>query len=95
MPTALKRKKAGAATGASFKVNAAPTLGAEADSAESELAPIAARPDLMSTLKDHLGSAVSTPPAHNVQPNSKIPSKQKDDYAKFLDEMGDFLGPNP
>lgn len=94
VPTALKRKKAGATTGASFKVNAAPTLGAEADSAESELAPIAARPDLMSTLKDHLGSAVSTP-AHNMQPNSKIPSKQKDDYAKFLDEMGDFLGPNP
>lgn len=84
VPAALKRKKAVA--GASSKINAAP----KAESEEPE-APAAARPDLMSTLKQNLGSAVSVPLKSAGVKSSA--AKPKDDYDKFLDEMGDILGP--
>ena len=84
VPAALKRKKATA--GATSKINAAPKAGSE----EPE-APAAARPDLMSTLKQNLGSAVSMPP--KVADVKSSAAKPKDDYDKFLDEMGDILGP--
>ncbi|TFY67317.1 hypothetical protein EVJ58_g1694 [Rhodofomes roseus] len=91
VPAALKRKKA--ATGPSSKINAAPSLGQKADSEEPE-APAAARPDLMSTLKQNLGSAVSVPAAKSADAAVKSSAaKPKDDYAKFLEEMGDMLGP--
>ncbi|KAH9937356.1 uncharacterized protein B0H18DRAFT_194819 [Fomitopsis serialis] len=91
VPAALKRKKA--AVGAPSKINAAPSLGQIADSEEPE-APAAARPDLMSTLKQNLGSAVSVFEAKSADATVKAPaSKPKDDYDKFLEEMGDFLDP--
>lgn len=93
MPSALKRKKAGGANAGSSKVNAAPSLGPDADSATqapSDVGP--ARPDLLSALKDQFGPAARpTAPA----PRGSVPkSKGKDDYAKFVEEMGDFLGPS-
>ncbi|KZT74958.1 hypothetical protein DAEQUDRAFT_720148 [Daedalea quercina L-15889] len=90
VPTALKRKKA--AAGPASKINAAPSLKQKAGSEEPE-APTAARPDLMSTLKQNLGSAVSVPAAKSTDSAVKgAAAKSKDDYAKFLEEMGDVLG---
>lgn len=82
VPTALKRKKAGAAPSA--KINAAPSVDVDAGP-ETAAAP---RPDLLGTLKATLGSGSTT--GSEVTP---IPSKPKDDYGKFLEEMGDILGP--
>lgn len=79
--------------GVPSKINAAPLLGQKADAEEPE-APAAARPDLMSTLKQNLGSAVSVFEAKSADATVKVSaSKPKDDYDKFLEEMGDFLGP--
>lgn len=93
VPTALKRKKA--ATGPASKIDAAPSLGRKAGSEEPE-APAAARPDLMSTLKANLGSVVSVPAAKSTNsPIQNSAAKPKDDYAKFLEEMGDVLSSKP
>lgn len=83
VPATLKRKKAVAGAP---KINAAPEAGSE----EPE-APAAARPDLMSILKQNLGSAVSVP-LRSADVKSSA-TKPKDDYDKFVEEMGDFLGP--
>jgi hypothetical protein len=100
-PSSLKRKKAGGivATGSS-KINAAPTLGPSPDDSQSEPTPGQARPDLLSTLKDQFGTA----PAASVSTSSRGPSgnktvpnegpKGKDDYAKFVEELDDILGPS-
>ena len=75
MPTSVKRKKAAATP----KVNAAPSVSTE------EVEPAAPRPDLLGTLQEHFGPASSEP----------VPKKAKtgarDDYAKFVEEMGDIL----
>lgn len=92
VPTSLKRKKP--ATGmASSKVNAAPSLGAGSES--SELAQVS-RPDLVSSLMDKFGPV---PVVATASPNEKASSKgmqpdagKKDDYQKFVEEMGDILG---
>ncbi|KZT02514.1 uncharacterized protein LAESUDRAFT_730271, partial [Laetiporus sulphureus 93-53] len=95
VPTVLKRKKAGAA-GATSKVNvnAAPSLGSKEGSAEPEPVAFAARPDLLSTLKGQFGSAAPPPPKEgkNAETAGQKP-KPKDDYEKFLEEMGDVLVP--
>lgn len=91
VPAALKRKRGG---GAGSKVNAAPTIGPAEDSdGEGEPAPVA-RPDLLSTLQDKFGALQKKA---NVKPEAKKPAaaKPKDDYDKFLEEMGDVLGPSP
>jgi hypothetical protein len=88
MPASLKRKKAG--TGTSSKVNAAPLLSSGTEDATETLAdPI--RPDLLGTLKNRFGPA---PPANKR--GEKVTAeavKGKDDYEKFVEEMGDILGP--
>ncbi|TFK26699.1 hypothetical protein FA15DRAFT_615354 [Coprinopsis marcescibilis] len=70
VPASLKRKKPGATP--SSGLNAAPTVGSE----ETPAGP--SRPDLVSTLKNHLAFP-------------KPEEKAKDDYAKFVEEMGDVL----
>jgi hypothetical protein len=84
VPTSVRRKKPGVTTPI---VNAAPSLGPE--SAESEAASLS-RPDLLNTLKEHFGLV----PA---QDGSKAGSKKakKDDYEKFVEDMGDILVPAP
>jgi len=83
VPAALRKKKEAAST--SSKINAAPSVGAM-----EELGPEAApRPDLMSTLKNQFGA---TPGFAETKPKGSV-GQSKDDYAKFLAEMGDILGP--
>ena len=86
VPAALKRKKAGG-SGTSSKVNSAPSVGPSADQSE-ETSTIAPRPDLLSTLRDQFGPSVS------VGVDVPKPGKRKDDYEKFVEEMGDILGPS-
>ena len=76
MPTSVKRKKATATP----KVNAAPFVGTT-DEAE----PAAPRPDLLSTLQGQFGPVPPEPAA------KKAKTEAKDDYAKFVEEMGDIL----
>lgn len=91
VPTAVKRKKPGAtASGSSSKINAAPSeLGGEAE-AEVE-AP--ARPDLLSALKRQFGPAPVPAPAASKDNEPKAKKVKNNDYEKFVEEMGDILGP--
>lgn len=75
MPTSVKRKKATATP----KVNAAPSVGTE------EVEPAAPRPDLLSTLQGHF-----TPASPEPAPK-KVKTGTKDDYTKFVEEIGDIL----
>ncbi|KAG0702750.1 WW domain binding protein 11-domain-containing protein [Suillus ampliporus] len=85
VPTSLKRKKPAAGM-ASSKVNAAPSLGGGSES--SEPAP-ASRPDLVSSLMDKFAATPNDKgSARGIQPNAG----KKDDYQKFVEEMGDILG---
>ena len=92
VPTSLKRKKPAVGMSSS-KVNAAPSLGGESESSE----PLPAlRPDLVSSLMDKFGPV---PPVSATPPNGKGLAKgmqpgaeKKDDYLKFVEEMGDILG---
>lgn len=92
VPTSLKRKRPAAGM-TSSKVNAAPSLDGRSES--SEPAP-ASRPDLVSSLMDKFGPVpvvAAAPPndkgfSKGMQPNAG----KKDDYQKFVDEMGDILG---
>jgi hypothetical protein len=100
MPSSIKRKKAGGAATGSSKINAAPNLGPSSDETQSEPAAGPPRPDLLNALKDQFGSAPAAPaPAtsRGLTGNKTVPSagpKGKDDYAKFVEEMGDILGPS-
>ncbi|KAG1749758.1 WW domain binding protein 11-domain-containing protein [Suillus paluster] len=92
VPTSLKRRKPAAGM-VSSKVNAAPSLGGGSES--SEPAP-ASRPDLVSSLMDKFGPVPVIPTA---PPNDKGSARgmqsntgKKDDYQKFVAEMGDILG---
>ncbi|KAI0778623.1 WW domain binding protein 11-domain-containing protein [Trametes elegans] len=89
VPAALKRKKPGAGPS---KVNAAPTVRSADDKGDDAEAAPAARPDLLSTLQDKFGA----PPPKKAKVAESTPAaaaKPKDDYDKFLEEMGDILGP--
>ena len=76
MPTSVKRKKVVAAP----KVNAAPSVGAT-----DEVGPAAPRPDLLSTLQGQFGPAPPEPVTKRAKTGTK------DDYTKFVEEMGDIL----
>ena len=82
VPSALKRKKPGAAK-QTTAVNAAPSVGdsGPGNGSGSNVDPGPARPDLVSTLKSQF-----------PMPVPKAESKPKDDYAKFVEEMDDILG---
>ena len=82
MPTSLQRKRP-VAGGSVGRINAAPTL-------DGEIAgPGAAhmRPDIVSTLKVQFGGAKE----EKAQDKPKVMG----DYEKFLEGMGDILGPAP
>jgi len=84
VPTSLKRKRP-AAGGSVGKVNAAPALDGENNGQEQGAAH--ARPDIVSTLKVQFGGA------KEVKAQEK--PKAKGDYEKFVEGMGDILGPAP
>ncbi|KAI0347649.1 hypothetical protein BDW22DRAFT_1434034 [Trametopsis cervina] len=88
VPAALRKKKE--TVGPTSRVNAAPSV-----EVADDLAPAAApRPDLMSKLKSQFGATSGfAEPKVPSQPKPKV-SQSKDDYEKFLAEMGDVLG-NP
>ncbi|KAI0688144.1 WW domain binding protein 11-domain-containing protein [Cytidiella melzeri] len=90
VPAALRKKNE--AAGAASRVNAAPTVDSNAeDPLGSAVAP---RPDLMSTLKSQFGSTPGFAEQKPKLPQTKAPgsaSLSKDDYQKFLAEMGDVL----
>ncbi|KDQ63142.1 hypothetical protein JAAARDRAFT_29143 [Jaapia argillacea MUCL 33604] len=85
VPSSLKRKKPGGARSgsSSTSINAAPLVGV----AEEAIAG-PARPDLVSSLMGQFG------PGKDVKESKeKGGGKGKDDYAKFMDDLGDILGP--
>lgn len=87
VPTSLKRKKVASAS-ASGRINAAPGVG---DVVEGE---VSARPDLLSALKGQFGPApTNNPPAAPSSKGKSAATKTKDDYEKFVEEMGGILGP--
>ena len=84
VPTSLHRKRANAG-GVVGKVNAAPILDGENHSqAQGAAHP---RPDIVNTLKVQFGGA------KEVKAQEK--PKAKGDYEKFVEGMGDILGPAP
>ncbi|KAL4070733.1 WW domain binding protein 11-domain-containing protein [Scleroderma citrinum] len=85
VPPSLKRKKASALP-ARPRVNAAPSV----EGSESRESP-AVRPDLVSALRDQFGAPPPPPPTETGSSEGPA-SKNKDDYQKFLEEMGDILG---
>ncbi|TCD68115.1 hypothetical protein EIP91_011568 [Steccherinum ochraceum] len=86
VPSALKRKKAGAAASTSSQVNAAPSVG-PTDGEEIDSISMAPRPDLLGTLKGQFGNTTGT------TESSQKKTRPGDDYTKFMAEMGDILGP--
>ncbi|KAL0951678.1 hypothetical protein HGRIS_008357 [Hohenbuehelia grisea] len=96
VPASIKRKKAGAAGTAGSKVNAAPSFDSEADGSAAEPPAAQARPDLLSALKGQFGPTAATVSAgvSNAASKGKAPEKpekKKDDYEKFMEEMGGIL----
>ncbi|PFH52337.1 hypothetical protein AMATHDRAFT_57409 [Amanita thiersii Skay4041] len=89
VPTSLKRKRPGAGAMALSRVNAAPTLGKGEENSELGLT----RPDLVSTLKDQFGAppAAKTDTGREMK-RSNVIDKKKNDYEKFMEDMGDILG---
>ena len=83
VPTALKRKKATVSKISAPKLNSAPET-ADLETPESAVATV--RPDIVDALKEQFGPV---PVA-----NRKATRKGKDGYEKFLEEMGDILGPS-
>ena len=89
VPASLRRKKPSAVSGSS-KVNAAPSVGVG-----SEVTSPQVPPDLVSILKSQLGTITAlASSSHTPNKRSGAPAvKERDDYQKFVDEMGDLLGP--
>jgi hypothetical protein len=87
IPSALTRKKAGSSKTSLPKHNSAPEMaGSESSEPTVELV----RPDIVSVLKEQFGPA-TVPSGRGTSGGAKA----KDDYEKFLEEMGDILGPAP
>ena len=87
MPTSLQRKRVvpGGGSGGrkAGKVNAAPALDGESLGQTQSAAPV--RPDLVGTLMGQFGSAKEV--------KSIEKPKVMGDYEKFVEGMGDILGP--
>ncbi|OBZ68515.1 hypothetical protein A0H81_11635 [Grifola frondosa] len=77
VPSTLKRKRPGAVAGSTSKVNAAPSLGPPSGTEEPEAVP-AARPDLLSALRDQFGTA----PVREAKTEG---AKSKSDYENTKD----------
>ncbi|KAH8111991.1 WW domain binding protein 11-domain-containing protein [Phellopilus nigrolimitatus] len=110
LPAALKRKKGAGGTGASGRINAAPSLGTDASGTgvDTDASPSAVqpKPDLLGMLKEKFGPMSGASAGDAVEGDAGVKrrklemdaganSKPKDDYGKFLAEMGDILGPAP
>ncbi|KAL5494574.1 hypothetical protein ACEPAI_35 [Sanghuangporus weigelae] len=104
VPAALKRKKAGGTGGG--KINAAPSVSSDAGNGEANEAgeteaAAAPKPDLLGSLRDKFGPMTSTNASMGSDANSEKDGdqqtkkrkvqKSKDDYDKFLEEMGELL----
>lgn len=89
VPASLKKKKASTMV-ASSRINAAPGTGADDDDDEINVAP---RPNLLSALQDQFGPgpSVSKATANAIPPRAAAPGKSEDDYARFVEEMGNIL----
>ncbi|KAJ7597379.1 mRNA biogenesis factor-domain-containing protein [Mycena floridula] len=86
VPSALKRKKPGNTTStSSARITGAPELSVADDEAESSTA---ARPDLLGRLRDQFGPTPVAPPVKKAKIET---AKKEDDYANFLEAMGDIL----
>ncbi|TFK77490.1 hypothetical protein BDN72DRAFT_910924 [Pluteus cervinus] len=83
VPTSLKRKKAGTANSSAPGINAAPSVDAEEDNGPTASS---SRLDLVGTLLNQFGPV----PAPREKSET---TKKPDDYAKFVEEMGDILNP--
>lgn len=82
VPAAVKRKKPVAGVGQTPAINAAPSVGgSRLEAAGDNVDSGPARPDLVSALKSQF-----------PMPLPKSETKAKDDYTKFVEEMGDILG---
>ena len=77
VPAAIRKKKSGAGKDGKGAVNAAPGV----ESGEGGEVLQAKGPDLMSSLRGQLGA---------MEP--KQAKKEKEDYEKFVESMGDILG---
>ncbi|ESK92139.1 proline-rich family protein [Moniliophthora roreri MCA 2997] len=90
VPTTLKRKKT---QGPASRVNAAP--GVEPESTDANDAAVGpARPDLLSTIQNQFGlppSGTTSEPSGKKRKVEESKLKKKDDYEKFMEEMGDIL----
>ncbi|KAG7099750.1 hypothetical protein E1B28_001563 [Marasmius oreades] len=91
VPTSLKRKRAAAPP----RVNAAPGVTSADGDEEEEISAEAEppRPDLLSTIQNQFG----IPSKETLGKNIKVEEaklKKKDDYDKFMDEIGDILNPS-
>ena len=104
VPSSLKRKRAGAGSNTSGKssasrINAAPEASHDdmkGDSHETE----PARPDLLGALRTKLPVPITKPgpgadelEAKKRKLDRPETKKGKDDYEKFMEEIGDILGP--
>ena len=85
VPASLQRRRApgGGGAGKGTSINSAPALDGESHGEGRSAAPV--RPDLVGTLKGQFGSVNET----------KEKPKAKGDYEKFVEGMGDILGPTP
>jgi hypothetical protein len=100
VPSSLKRKKAGGMTNTSGKpsasrINAAPEANVADKASESGEAE-AARPDLLGALKTNFPAPIpksGTDDARVKKRKLEVPEikKGKDDYEKFIEEIGDIL----
>lgn len=84
VPNAVKRKKVPAPP-TSSKIDAAPSIGSAAPAVDGGEQVEHSRPDLVSALKNQFGPVPPKP--------TKKDSIPKSDYDKFVEEMGDILGP--
>ena len=100
VPSSLKRKKPGGAMNTSGKtsasrINAAPEAShGDQESGDGEAEP--ARPDLLGALKTSFPAPITrTDTDEAVAKKRKLeipePKKGKDDYEKFMEEIGDIL----
>lgn len=93
VPAAMRKKKAAAAAGVALSGSGVGKLNAAPD-ADGEAVDVLARPNLMNVL---VAAGVGESPAPKAGGANKAKGKgpAKDDYAQFVEEMGDILGPVP
>ncbi|KAJ4485693.1 mRNA biogenesis factor-domain-containing protein [Lentinula aciculospora] len=95
VPSALKRKRGGVSSVPTSRVNAAPGVGNDDVDTDSSITAGPARPDLLSTLRNQFGPAPSVTKSEQPMKKSKLETSQKkDEYERFVEEIGDILNPS-